>query len=76
MLKEIDRRIIRAFAQNDMNVRRTAISLYMARNTVLYHIEKIRAETGKDPRVFYDLCELLLCATEGRGTANKREGSL
>ena len=42
-----------------MSVSETARQLYMHRNTVIYHVEKIKRTTGKDPRSFYDLYDLI-----------------
>ena len=85
-MKEIDERIILAFAENDMNVKDTADSVFLSRNAVLYHFDNIQKETGKNPRVFFDLCDLLFGITSTRDRAqahkarikaeNKREGSL
>ncbi len=40
------------FLENGMNVSRTARILYMHRNTLIYRLNKISAETGLDIRVF------------------------
>lgn len=58
-MDERDARIILALAENNMNVAQTANSLFMHRNTVLYHIMKIYKTTGLDATKFYDLCELV-----------------
>lgn len=34
------------------------------RNTVLYHLDKVKRQTGLDPRRFYDLVELVKIAQE------------
>lgn len=48
-----------AFADNNMNIQATADHLYYHRNSVIYHLSKVREQTGKNPMNFYDLCELL-----------------
>ena len=55
----LDREIIKGLADNDMSIMAVAKGLFMHRNTVLYHIDKVQRETGLDPRNFYDLAELL-----------------
>ena len=55
----LDKEIIRGMADNDMSVLAVAKSLFMHRNTINYHIERVRRETGLNPRNFYDLAELL-----------------
>ena len=54
-----DKLVILALADNRMNISDTARALSIHRNSVVYHIEKIKKEIGLDPRDFYDLCELL-----------------
>ena len=51
--------IIVALADNSMNVSDTARNTYLHRNTVEYHIAKIRKKTGLNPKCFYDLCKLI-----------------
>lgn len=58
-MDERDVKIILAMADNDMNILQTANSVFMHRNTVVYHITKIYKATGLDATKFYDLCELL-----------------
>lgn len=53
---------IKAFAENDMNVKRTGIAMHYATNSIDYRLRKIEKETGLNPRKFYDLCELLKMA--------------
>lgn len=57
-------KIIIALADNKMNVSEVSRQLYMHRNTVAYHIEKIKQITGKDPLNFYDLYCLVMLAKE------------
>lgn len=52
-------RVILALANNGMNVSRAARELWMHRNNVAHHMERIKEITGKDPRNFYDLVELV-----------------
>lgn len=58
-LTEFDREVLRRWAQENMRVGPVARGLHMHPNTVRYHLSKIRRETGKDPRSFRGLTELL-----------------
>jgi sugar diacid utilization regulator len=58
-MNETDVKIILALAENRMNASKAAVVTHMHRNTVTYHIERIKRITGLDPTEFYDLCELL-----------------
>ena len=40
-MTDVDWNVIVAFAKNDMNSQRTADSIYMHRNNVIYHIGRI-----------------------------------
>lgn len=59
MLKEQDKKIILALADNSMQVKPTARQLYLHWNTVYYRIDRIWDETGLNPRNFYDLNKLV-----------------
>ena len=52
------RTIIDAMFENNLNVTLTAKATFMHRNTLNYRIEKIKAKTGLDIRVFDDACIL------------------
>lgn len=58
-MTERDIEIIKSYAAHNMNVCATAKEMYLHHNTVIYHLGKIREETGLDPRQFYDLVELV-----------------
>lgn len=47
-----------------MNVTDVARAIFAHRNTVLYHLNKVKRQTGLDPRRFYDLVELVKMAQE------------
>lgn len=51
--------IIKAMAENDLNVTTTAKELNRHRGTVVYWIEKIKKSTGLNCQKFYDLVKLL-----------------
>ena len=48
----------------NMNVTDVARAIFAHRNTVLYHLNKVKQQTGLDPRRFYDLVELVKIAQE------------
>lgn len=58
-LKDLDYEIILAMADNDMNETQVSQKLYMHRNSIVYHCQKIKRITGKDPTRFYDLHDLV-----------------
>jgi len=58
-LTEREKEVVLSFAENNMNVSKTARVLYLHLNSVIYHIERIREKYNVDPKNFYDLCELL-----------------
>lgn len=66
-LTDIDVQVILGFADNNMNVSETSRSLFMHRNTVVYHLDKVKRKTGLDPLNFYDLMELVLVLKDGDG---------
>lgn len=51
--------VLLAFAENDMVVSRTAEAMRVHRNTTEYHLKRVYWKTGKDPRKFFDLADLL-----------------
>ena len=48
----------------NMNVTDVAHAIFAHRNTVLYHLDKVKRQTGFNPRRFYDLVELVKMAQE------------
>lgn len=59
-----DAHIVMAMANHNMNVTDVARAIFVHRNTVLYHLDKVKQQTGLDPRQFYDLVELVKMAQE------------
>lgn len=59
-----DAHIVMAMANHNMNVTDVARAIFLHRNTVLYHLDKVKRQTGLDPRRFYDLVELVKMAQE------------
>lgn len=60
-----DIEIIKTYAACDMSKSLTAKQLFINVNTVQYHFDKIKKETGLDPRKFNNLVELLLRIEKG-----------
>ena len=59
-----DAHIVIAMANHNMNVTDVSRAIFAHRNTVLYHLDKVKRQTGLDPRRFYDLVELVKMAQE------------
>lgn len=58
-MTELDKEIIRGIADHNMKIHAAAKALYLHRNTVLYHIERIKQKTGLNAMVFRDLVKLM-----------------
>lgn len=65
-MNDKDIEIIRAMAEFDMNVSEVSKKLFMHRNTVIYHISKIKKKTGLNPQKFFDLVELINMGKESK----------
>lgn len=59
-----DAHIVVAMANHNMNATDVARAIFVHRNTVLYHLDKVKRQTGLDPRRFYDLVKLVKMAQE------------
>lgn len=58
-LDDFDKKIVLMLADCNMQVSEVARQMFMHRNSIVYHINKIKRITGKDPQNFYDLCDLV-----------------
>ena len=58
-LSDMDKQIIRLMAKHSMCLAAVADEMYCHGNTVRYHVDIIRRDTGKDASQFYDLVSLL-----------------
>lgn len=58
-MTKLQAEIVIALAENQTNISKTASKLFMHRNSLTYHVRKIKKTTGKNPLDFYDMCELL-----------------
>ena len=64
-LTELDIKTVIEFANNNMDVSKTARQLFLSRSAAFYHLEKVKTQTGLDPLNFYDLIQLLkLCGVD------------
>ena len=52
-------KVVLALADCNMRANAAARKLYLDHSAVNYHIKLIKAITGKDPRKFYELVELV-----------------
>ena len=57
-------KIIIELAHHQLSALRVARSLSYHRNTIYYHVRKIRKETGLDPYDFFDMQQLYPLALE------------
>lgn len=55
LLKTVD-----IFLENDMNLTEASKKLHLHRNTLIYRLDKIKKETGLDPRLFSDAIQIKL----------------
>lgn len=58
-MTERDIEIVLAYAEYNMSASELARKMFFHRNTVVYHLKKVKKETGLDPCKFYDLVELV-----------------
>ena len=54
-LDKRDFQIICALAESNMNVSKVSRDMFLDRDSVTYHLNKIKRLTGRYPRNFYDL---------------------
>jgi carbohydrate diacid regulator len=58
-LTETDIKLLIEFANNNMNVSQTSKHEYLHRNTIVYHLKKVKRMTGLNPFNFYELIQLM-----------------
>lgn len=54
-----EKSVILGYAENDMNLAKTARNINYHRNTIEYHFQRIIKKYGLNPHKFYDLIELV-----------------
>lgn len=59
VINDLQRNVILALADHDLNVSKVADVLHYHRNSVLYHVRVIQRKTGLDALTFYGLEQLL-----------------
>ena len=59
--------IVMAFAKSSMNMREAGRSLFLHPTSVLYNLNRVYEQTGKNPREFFDLCYLVGIAAQMGG---------
>lgn len=57
-MDKIDAKMIVAFARCGMKIKTAADMVFYNKGTLIYRFNRIRRETGLDPRNFFDLVEL------------------
>ena len=58
-MTKVQAQIVLAMADNDMNIAAVGKALYFHRSSLIYQFDRIARKTGKDPRVFRDLVDLI-----------------
>lgn len=58
-MEDRDKKLLKAYAAHNMNVRETGGAVYLHYNSIRYRFRLIQRETGLNPRNFYDLEKLL-----------------
>lgn len=66
-MEDRDKKLLKAYAENDMSMKKTGGVVYLHYNSIRYRFRLIQQETGLDPRNFYDL-EKLLAMIDKQGT--------
>lgn len=66
-MEDRDKNLLKAYAENDMNMIKTSNVVYLHYNSIRYRFQLIQRETGLNPRNFYDL-EKLLSMIDAQGT--------
>ena len=64
-ITESDLLVLRGYANNNMNAKQTAHNIFYSRRMVHYHLNAIKNKTGKDPKNFFQLQELLQMFEKG-----------
>jgi carbohydrate diacid regulator len=57
-MDKIDAKMIVAFARCNMKIKVAANTIFYNKNSLTYHFNRVRRETGLNPRNFFDLVEL------------------
>lgn len=63
-MTKIEAEVIVGLAESNLNAAQTAKKMNCHKNTIRYHINRIKKETGSNPRNFSEMCKLLPMAEE------------
>lgn len=66
MLTDKQKVFVMAFAENDMNLEKTAKAVFYSAPNVAHYLRRVAAGTGLDPKKFYDLVDLVRKIKEGK----------
>lgn len=58
-MEDRDRKLLKAYAENNMSMKKTSGAVYLHYNSIRYRFRLIQQETGLDARKFWDLVKLL-----------------
>ena len=58
-MTKLDAQAVLTFADCNMNAAEASRRMYMHRNSVTYHLDKVKRDTGLDAQNFYDLIKLV-----------------
>ena len=64
-MTELEKNVILIYADNNMDISKTARAAKYHRNSIVYWLEKIKEKYGLNPRNFYDLIRLVEMAKGG-----------
>lgn len=73
VLSDKDRRVLKVYFAADCSLKIAAAQLYIHKNTLQYRLDKIRDDTGYDPRAFRDAVLLYLGLKLGETQADRNE---
>ena len=62
---ELEKRIVLNFARCNMSITKTALKMNYARNSIAYHLRQVKKKTGRDPKKFFELAQLVLMIKRG-----------
>lgn len=72
-MTETQAKVVKAMAENQLNMSRTAKALHYHRTAIYKHVIRVLDQTGKDMRDFYDMAQLLMEAEAVLGYDNLME---
>lgn len=58
-MNDLEKKIVLAFARCNMSISKTAEKMNYARNSIAYHLRQVKRKTGRDPKKFYELAQLV-----------------